>query len=147
MSTLNLRQKMWVFKRDVINGSYSEGILMPTNKNQKSSFGKRLKSIRQARGLTQEELAERLGIERRMVAHYENYAKFPSVDLIPKLAKALKVSVEELLGTKEFKDEDLAKNKNLMRRFCAVGNLPLRDQRTVFSLINALKAKHAPKTN
>ena len=114
-------------------------------KNGKSEFGSRLKAIRQARGLTQETLARRVGIERRMIAQYENYAKFPSVDLIPKLARALKVSVEELLGSKQFKDQDLARNKNLMRRFCQIESFSLRDKRTVFSLINALAAKQTIK--
>ena len=106
-----------------------------------SPFGQRLRQIRQARGLTQKKFGECVGLSERMVGHYEKYVKFPPIDLIPILAKALKVTTDELLGVKPFKDEALSKNKNLMRRFRIVGAFPLRDQRAVFSLINALAQK------
>ena len=80
-----------------------------------------------------------------MVEHYENHATYPPIALIPAIAKALKVSADELLGIKDFKDDELAKIKNLMRRFKTVSQFPLRDQRAVFSLINALKVKHASR--
>ena len=114
---------------------------------QTSEFGERLKRCRQARGLTQGELAQKCGVSQRMVRHYESRAKFPPIDLLPKLAKALRVSTEELLGLKNFKDEDLARSRKLMRRFKIVESFPLRDQRMIFSMINTVKAKHTSKTH
>lgn len=119
-----------------------EELLTMTKRNQSPNpFGERLRELRHARGLTQTELGERVGLSQRMVGHYETHVKFPPVHIIPALAKALRVTADELLGLKPFKDESLAKHKSLMRRFRIVDELPLRDQRMVFSLVNALAAK------
>lgn len=136
-----------IFKTRVINEVLSsEVFLMRSKLKEECEFGQRLKKLRQARGLTQLELAKLVRGTQKMITHYENRAKFPPVSVIPKLAKALKVSTDELLGLKPCKDEDLAEVKNLMRRFKSVENLSLRDQRTIFSMINSLKTKHALKT-
>ena len=116
--------------------------MRPTYKHQ-SEFGERLKKLRQAHGLTQKELAGRVDGTQKMITHYENHAKFPPIHIIPKIAKALKCSTDELLGLKPCKDEDLAETKKLMRRFKTVGTLSLRDQRTIFAMINSLKTKQA----
>ena len=115
-------------------------------RNSNSNFlGERLRGLRQARGLTQIELGKMVGLTQRVISHYETRVKFPPTQIIPALAKALKVTTDELLGLKPFKEDALIKNKNLMRRFRIVDELPLRDQRTVFSLINALAAKQAAR--
>ena len=110
-------------------------------------FGKHLRELRQARGVTQAELGKLCGLSQRMIGYYETQAKFPPSNCIEPMAKALKVTADELLGIKPFKDEALSTNKNLMRRFRQISNFPLRDQRSIFSFINALNAKQAAKTN
>ena len=59
-----------------------------------SEFGEQLRKCRQARGLTQAELAQKCAVSQRMIRHYESHAKFPPIDLLPKVAKALRVSIE-----------------------------------------------------
>jgi transcriptional regulator with XRE-family HTH domain len=118
-------------------------IIMKKSNGAPNIFGKRLKELREARGLTQTSLGKIVGLSQRMVGHYENHSTYPPIKLIPQLAKALKVTSDELLGIKPFKDERLP--KNLMRRFKHIENMPLRDQRTVYSLINALTAKRDAK--
>ena len=56
----------------------------------------RLKERRAELGLTQAELAERVGVTRKTVNTVENGVFTPSVTLAIKLAKALDVSVEQL---------------------------------------------------
>jgi transcriptional regulator with XRE-family HTH domain len=58
---------------------------------------KTLKRERERRGLTQEQLAQRAGTTRVTVARLEIGTRRPSVDLLPRLAKALNVNVNELL--------------------------------------------------
>ncbi len=122
-----------------------ELLTMRRRNHHPNLFGQRLRTLRQARGLTQIELGQMVGLSQRMVGHYETHVKFPPAHIIPALAKALRVTTDELLGLKPFKDESLAKHKSLMRRFRIVDEFPLRDQRTVFSLINALAAKQAAR--
>jgi putative transcriptional regulator len=56
-----------------------------------------LKRLRQRRGLTQAELARRIGVHRVTIATWETGRFRPSVDGLPRLAKALGVPVTELL--------------------------------------------------
>ena len=59
--------------------------------------GKVLKQIRQKRKLTQAALAEKVGVARVTIARLEIGDRNPSMDLLQRLAKALKVKVGELL--------------------------------------------------
>jgi transcriptional regulator with XRE-family HTH domain len=136
------------FKTHDINDSViGRNLFMRVTRKSQSNFGQRLKNLRQARGFTQAELAKRIGCSQQIVEHYENRAKYPPIAMIPVIAKALRVSTDELLGVKPFKDEELAKNKKLMRRFCDVADLSLRAQRSVFHLINVLKDRQTSRTH
>lgn len=59
-------------------------------------LGSNLKDVRTAAGLTQAELAERVGVSRKTINTVENGVFVPSTLLALKLAKALKVKVEDL---------------------------------------------------
>ena len=49
-------------------------------------------------GYTQVELAAELGISQRMVAYYESPNATPPANLLPHIANALGVSIDELFG-------------------------------------------------
>jgi transcriptional regulator with XRE-family HTH domain len=57
----------------------------------------RLKRLREARGMTQAELAEKAGLSREYVLRLENASQDPTLSTIEALAKALKVKPAELL--------------------------------------------------
>jgi len=59
--------------------------------------GKVLRKIREKRGMTQTALAERVGVHRVTIAYLESGARQPSMDLLQRLAKVLKVKVADLL--------------------------------------------------
>lgn len=67
-------------------------------KAEAPSFGQRLASLRKAAGFTQIELAAELGVSQRMVAYYESPAATPPANLLPQIAAALGVSIDELFG-------------------------------------------------
>jgi transcriptional regulator with XRE-family HTH domain len=56
-----------------------------------------VKRIRQEKGFTQQALADRIGIQRVYVAKIEGGVKTPSLQMLARLAKALKVLVGELV--------------------------------------------------
>ena len=68
-------------------------------------FGKRLASLRKEQGLTQTQLGERVGVSCKVIAYYEGETHYPPAHLIEPLAKALKVSTDELLGVKLIKQQ------------------------------------------
>lgn len=58
----------------------------------------RVKELRVARELTQGSLAKTVGIHRVYLAQIEGGVKTPSLPMLSKIAKALKVKVTELLA-------------------------------------------------
>ena len=61
-------------------------------------FSERLKRLRKARGMTQQELADRLGVSNKSVSRWESGGGYPDVALLEPLARALGVTVDELLS-------------------------------------------------
>lgn len=61
------------------------------------SFGERLKRLREERGMTQEELAERLNISRSLLARYENGMRMPTALMLRQMRDILGTSCDYLL--------------------------------------------------
>lgn len=80
----------------------SVNVPMPKqNFEELPDFGKRLVKLRKAAGYTQVELAKEIEVSQRMVSYYESQSEYPPSALLPKLAKVLGVTSDELLGIKE----------------------------------------------
>ena len=62
----------------------------------KDKLGQRIKEVRKLRKLTQEKLAEFVGIDTKNISKIENGNNYPSADTIVSIAKALDVNVYEL---------------------------------------------------
>lgn len=61
-------------------------------------FQSRLKEAREMRGLSQGDLAEKAGLQQTAVSHFETGMRKPSFDNLRRLADALEVSSDYLLG-------------------------------------------------
>jgi len=111
-------------------------------------FGEKLRKARREKGLTQSQLAEITGLSRRSIVHYERHAKMPPLEKVKKMARALKVSSDELLGmptpTKEEKQQEKASYR-IMKRVRQIEQLPKRDQDMILSLINTLVGNNKSK--
>ena len=73
----------------------------------KETFGQRLQRLRKERNLTQEEVAEKIGITPQGISKWENNLSSPDINILLNLADILGVSVEELLGKEKEKTEVL----------------------------------------
>ena len=70
------------------------------------TLGTRIAALRKEKGLTQEELAEKLGVSSQAVSKWENDLSCPDIMLLPSLAKIFDTTVDELLsGKKEERPE------------------------------------------
>ncbi|MBQ8295478.1 MAG: helix-turn-helix transcriptional regulator [Clostridia bacterium] len=67
----------------------------------KKTFGERLKAFRTEKGLTQEELANKLYVSKKAISKWETGRGLPDVALLPHLATALGVTMEELYDGKK----------------------------------------------
>lgn len=74
-----------------------------------SSFGKRIRSIRVSKGISQEKLAERCGLHPTYIGQIERGEKSPTLDTVDKLSAGLEISVGELFYNMENVDTDFAK--------------------------------------
>ena len=61
------------------------------------SIGNRISKYRKEKGLTQEELAVKLGVSSQAVSKWENDASCPDISLLPQLCRTLGISSDELL--------------------------------------------------
>lgn len=60
-------------------------------------FGERLKEIRMSQHMTQQELANRLGVAKSIVSYYESGERFPSYDILVRIARIFRVTTDYLL--------------------------------------------------
>lgn len=73
------------------------------------SLGQMISSLRKEKGMTQNDLAEKMNVTDKAVSKWERDLSYPDINSIPRLAETLDVSVEELLNAK--KAEENSKNK------------------------------------
>ena len=91
-----------------------------------SSFGQRLRELRKARGISQEQLAEAIGVHAITVSRWENNELLPQTVNIRKLAHALHVQEGELLNPATHTDwvltirtaDNFEEVINLARNYC-----------------------------
>lgn len=65
---------------------------------------KRLKAARIAKGVTQTELAARIGLTAQAVSSFEKGTKEPKMEMVKRIAEALGISVAELYGRTDLTD-------------------------------------------
>jgi transcriptional regulator with XRE-family HTH domain len=110
------------------------------------AIAQRVTALRKARGLTQVELARRLGVFQALVSKYENGEVLLHAELLAELAMLFNISADELLGLQRRRSKRLvapltpAVDKGLARRFAQLQSLPRRDRETVSRTIDALVA-------
>ncbi|MCM1299609.1 MAG: helix-turn-helix domain-containing protein [Firmicutes bacterium] len=90
---------------------------------EKSTIGQKISAFRKEKGLTQEVLAEKLGVSSQAVSKWENDISCPDIMLLPRIAELFNVTTDEILGcgreerTVELVPEDSRKDpKDLVMR-------------------------------
>jgi len=112
-------------------------------KARRPALGQRLAELRQAAGLTQMGLAEKLGVHHSNIAFWELSGTPPRGEVLPKMAHALGVSVDELLGVTPPKPKKQAAKGRLQQVFESAAKLPRRQQNKVAEFVEAFVAQHA----
>ncbi len=102
------------------------------------SFGERLTELRKAAGFTQQELADEVGVSRRMIAYYEGQSMHPPTTLLPALARALGLSADALLGLTPVKRNGKPVNTRLVRRLQQIEKLEATQKRQILQVIDTL---------
>ncbi len=119
-----------------------------------SAFSETLARLRRERGLTQAELAARLGISKSAVSMYERGNREPELELLEAMADVFGVSVSALLGRTEpalLNDdpeltrylEQLRDRPELRMLFSVTKNATKQDVEAAVKIIEALRGPHA----
>ncbi len=103
------------------------------------SFSKRLIQVRKKRGLTQNALAELTGLNVSQIYRWESGTSRPILEGVIKLAKALHVSIDELVFEE---DERAPKGNKLKLMFEAVEQLKKKDQETIQELLQGMISRY-----
>jgi transcriptional regulator with XRE-family HTH domain len=88
------------------------------------TFGDRLKTARDVRGWNQGELAEATGLQVSAISHFETGTRSPSFDNLRKLADALQVTTDYLIGRSDSPD---LSNETAGKLFRKAGKLTAKD--------------------
>ncbi len=101
-------------------------------------FSQRLAALRRERGLTQQQLADRIQSHVQQLKRYEGGSSQPTLDVIRKLAVALGVTSDQLLFGKDERGPD----DELRLQFEAVSQFDAEEKQVVRSLLEGMILKH-----
>lgn len=96
------------------------------------NFGNTLKELRQKAGMTQKDLASKVGVTKSVISYYELSERFPSPEMLMKLAAQFHVSTDFLLGIQKQDTLDLS-------------GLSAEDKEFVHTMVDTLRKKEEYK--
>jgi transcriptional regulator with XRE-family HTH domain len=106
------------------------------------SFGQKLFEIRRRKGLTQRELAQKIGSTVRAVSYYEREAKNPTMELLEKVSAALDVPAKAFVDGNAITVDKGAQTpdviKSLRQILPQLPRLPRKKQESLVVVINGL---------
>jgi len=118
---------------------YADGMITGRPaKFERSPFGERLVAARQTLGLSQTQVAEKLGITQQTYAGWERRTTALRPDHIAQLAKVLNASVEHLLGQAPAKQRGGGPVGKARRVFEEVSKLPRNRQKHIIRVVEDL---------
>ncbi|MFC1715826.1 helix-turn-helix domain-containing protein [Candidatus Poribacteria bacterium] len=103
----------------------------------------RIKNQRAKLRITQTELARAAKLTPAAISQFESGARKPSFDALSKLAMALKVTTDYLLGMKQPGYQDILADPKVSVMFRGIMELPENDKQTMLEFYEFLKNKSA----
>lgn len=112
--------------------SYSKGKIM---NDIKKLLGKRIKELRKAQGISQQQLAELANVDQRNLSHVECGDTFPSRALLD-IANALNIDLKDL-----FDFQHLEMTPDTMSNYIKtnIDHLPQEDLKAVYRMVKSLR--------
>ncbi len=100
-----------------------------------STFGKRLRTCREAKNLSQQDVAAKLKTSYTVIGKYERDEMIPSVEVAKKLSKLLDTTVGYLLG--ETEEVNILKDPSMLKRLNEINLLPDEEKKSILSTVDA----------
>ncbi len=131
------------------NRPYSQGMGRKLTK-PRGQHGAKLAVLRREAGLTQAELGEAIGEQQQTIAYWERNSRPARADAIPKLAKVLGVTIEDLLDDKKTpkaRPQRRGPTGKLQKLFDEVARLPRGQQDKITEFVSALVNEYKRKAS
>jgi len=97
------------------------------------TLGQHITALRKGKALSQSELGKKAGTSGDIIGRYERDEVKPSIEVIIKIADALDVSIDYMVGKTDFELD-----KDTIKRIQDVSTLPADEKKQVFMVIDAL---------
>ena len=110
----------------------------PTSEFWAVQFPERLAALRKSKGLTQQRLADAIGVHLSQFKRYEAGTSQPTLGSLVNLAKALSISADELL----FDPEERGPSDDLRLQFEALSQFTPEEKKIAKAVIEGLILKH-----
>ena len=107
----------------------------------KKTLGTMIAELRKQHGMTQLELAEKMGVTDKAVSKWERDLSCPDINSVPNLAEILGVSVEELMQVKKEAEVPVSKVAEIMEIALKAVAMAMGIAVTVLTILNALDVK------
>ncbi len=107
----------------------------------KKTLGTMIAELRKQQGMTQLELAEKMGVTDKAVSKWERDLSCPDINSLPNLAEILGVSVEELMQSKKEAETSVSKASEIMEIAPKAVAMAMGVAVTVLTILNALNVK------
>lgn len=117
--------------------TYTSGVLIIMTIFVMTIPGK-LSQIRKEKGLSQQALADAIGLHVNQIKRYENGSSQPSLDTLKKTSKALRVSIDSLV----FDDKEVGPSDTLKLQFEAISQMPKGEQAIILELLEGMIIKY-----
>jgi transcriptional regulator with XRE-family HTH domain len=117
--------------------------LTPVYPPAMTNRGKHLKALREAAGLSQAQVAEKMGVTQTAYGVWERYPVALRPDQIEQLARLLNVTVEYLFGRDSAKQRGKGPAGKLRQVFERASQLPRHQQNKVAEFVEAFVAQHS----
>lgn len=109
----------------------------------KKTLGSMIAELRKQLGMTQLELAEKMGVTDKAVSKWERDLSCPDINSLPTLAQVLGVSVEELMQIKKDADVSVSKTAEILDLAPRAVAMAMGVAVTVLTVLDALDTKSA----
>ncbi len=105
------------------------------------SISQRLIALRRERDLTQQEMADLVGLHVNQIRRYESEHAQPSLEALKKIAVGLSVSIDTLV----FENNERGPDEDLRLQFEAVSRMPAEEKKIVKALLEGMIVKYQTK--
>lgn len=96
-------------------------------------FKRILADLRRTRKMSQEDLAKAVGVHPNILGRYERGEAKPSIEVAAKLAEALEVSLDQLVGR-----EKIQIDKGIAEKVLTIQRLPEKDRAAILHTLDAM---------